>query len=266
MELIFDIGMNNGDDTAYYLHKGYKVVAVDADPAMVEEAKLRFREEIERDRVQILNVGIAPERGEQEFYISLQYSVWSSFDKANATKGGGEYRSLKVHCIRFIDLIDQFGIPYYVKIDIEGNDRCCLEDLESGRLPRFISFEMSYADSDKDIDLLSDLGYSHFKCIRQNDFSPITLKNMDRECSRREIVDRLGLVGKVINKIRFRKPRDGIWRFQDGSSGMFGDDLPGEWLSRNEARAMWRKLHDTDLRVSAPGLGEWFDIHACLRA
>ena len=29
-DLIYDVGMNNGDDTAYYLHKGFRVVAVEA--------------------------------------------------------------------------------------------------------------------------------------------------------------------------------------------------------------------------------------------
>ena len=27
--LVYDLGMHNGDDTDYYLHKGYRVIAVD---------------------------------------------------------------------------------------------------------------------------------------------------------------------------------------------------------------------------------------------
>lgn len=33
-DLIFDIGANNGDDTAFYLKKGFRVVAIEADPAL----------------------------------------------------------------------------------------------------------------------------------------------------------------------------------------------------------------------------------------
>ena len=29
-ELIYDVGMHNGDDTAYYLHRGFRVIAVEA--------------------------------------------------------------------------------------------------------------------------------------------------------------------------------------------------------------------------------------------
>ena len=43
--LVYDVGMNNGDDTAYYLHLGYRVVAIDADPTLIERAKLRFEQE-----------------------------------------------------------------------------------------------------------------------------------------------------------------------------------------------------------------------------
>jgi len=40
--LIYDIGMNNGDDTAYYLQRGFRVIAVEANPALVSQAIQRF--------------------------------------------------------------------------------------------------------------------------------------------------------------------------------------------------------------------------------
>jgi len=265
MQLIFDIGMNNGDDTAYYLHKGYRVVAVEANPLIVEQAQQRFCDEIQRGRVEILNVGIGADRSEQEFYVSLKNSVWSSFTKAKATKGGGEYRALRVPCMRFKDLIDRFGTPHYAKIDIEGNDRFCLQDLETGHLPDFISVEMSHGDAGQDIDRLAGVGYVQFKCIRQNDFLSMTPGNTGLECIKRRILAALsGGVGRRINRWRFKKPADGTWRFPGGSSGMFGDDLAGEWLSASEVTAVWWKLRDVDRRLASGGLGEWFDIHARL--
>jgi len=35
--IIYDVGMNNGDDCEYYLTKGYRVVAVEANPALASE-------------------------------------------------------------------------------------------------------------------------------------------------------------------------------------------------------------------------------------
>src|SRR5690348_14857053 len=40
--LIYDVGLCDGDDTAFYLAKGFRVVAVEANPALVAAAKQRF--------------------------------------------------------------------------------------------------------------------------------------------------------------------------------------------------------------------------------
>jgi len=34
-DLVYDVGMNNGDDTAYYLSLGFRVIAIEANPELV---------------------------------------------------------------------------------------------------------------------------------------------------------------------------------------------------------------------------------------
>ena len=47
-KLIFDIGMFDGADTRYYLNKGYKVLAVEANTVLVKRAReLIFQEEMD---------------------------------------------------------------------------------------------------------------------------------------------------------------------------------------------------------------------------
>jgi len=41
-DLIYDVGMHNGNDIAYYLSRGYPVVSIEADPVLAEKAKNRF--------------------------------------------------------------------------------------------------------------------------------------------------------------------------------------------------------------------------------
>ncbi len=36
-DLVYDIGMNNGDDTAYYLSLGFRTVAIEANPELVDQ-------------------------------------------------------------------------------------------------------------------------------------------------------------------------------------------------------------------------------------
>lgn len=50
-DLIYDVGLFDGGDTAYYLFRGYNVVAIDANPVMVERARLRFAQEIRDKRL-----------------------------------------------------------------------------------------------------------------------------------------------------------------------------------------------------------------------
>jgi hypothetical protein len=45
--------MNNGDDTTYYLWRGFRVLAIEANPVLAANAAMRFTGEI--DRVNCLN-------------------------------------------------------------------------------------------------------------------------------------------------------------------------------------------------------------------
>ena len=45
-KLVYDVGVHNGNDTAYYLHKGFRVVGVEANPVAAEQIRKRFPSEI----------------------------------------------------------------------------------------------------------------------------------------------------------------------------------------------------------------------------
>jgi FkbM family methyltransferase len=68
--------------------------------------------------------------GEAEFFVNTQRSIWGTtssefMERSNAK--GSEWTKTVVPMIPFSWLIDQFGVPYYLKIDIEGADIVCLE-------------------------------------------------------------------------------------------------------------------------------------------
>jgi hypothetical protein len=51
VSLIYDVGMFNGDDTAYYLEKGFHVVGIEANPRLITQLTQRFSAECrDRDR------------------------------------------------------------------------------------------------------------------------------------------------------------------------------------------------------------------------
>src|SRR5690348_13468276 len=162
--LIYDVGMHTGEDTAHYLKSGFNVLAVEANPVLAEQNKIKFAKAIEEGRLNILNVGIASKEEVLVFYKNLRLTEWSSFDKELGSRGGG-YEELKVNCVTTESLFATYGVPYYLKVDIEGYDYLCIDALgREDELPPYVSCEAS------DLSLLDTLyqkGYRKFKVIGQ---------------------------------------------------------------------------------------------------
>ncbi len=171
-DLIYDVGMNNGDDTAYYLFKGYRVVAVEANPTLIEKARERFPDEIRRGQLELVNVAIGPKEETASFWICESRSEWNSFDRRIASREGLSHHAIDVQCRPFRSLLKQFGVPSYLKIDIEGHDHYCVADLDPRDLPKYVSLEMGELGP---FFALRDLGYNGFKLITQNDHSQLAV-------------------------------------------------------------------------------------------
>ena len=78
-DLIFDVGADNGDDTAAYLARGFRVIAVEANPTLCEGMHKRFANDIKRGRASIVNKAIDRRGGGK---ITLQIN---SLDSAQGT-------------------------------------------------------------------------------------------------------------------------------------------------------------------------------------
>jgi hypothetical protein len=66
--------------------------------------------------------------------------------------------------VTFDAILEKFGIPHYLKIDIEGAEPYCLKHLPRTHLPQYISLE---AEDLQWLVLLQQLGYSEFKIVDQ---------------------------------------------------------------------------------------------------
>jgi FkbM family methyltransferase len=266
-DLIFDVGMNNGDDTAYYLHKGYRVVAVEADPTLVDKARDRFAAQVRDRQLELVNVGIGPERGTVPFWICESQSWWNSFDRAAASKRGFPHHAIDVRCCPLRDLLDQYGVPSYLKVDIEGNDRYCVADLKPNDLPSYVSLEISEVEM---LFALRDLGYTGFKLISQEDHSQLVVDLfsvkalLKRRLRPHTTLRRLaGWASRARGQVAAASaaPTNGsTWRFVEGSSGPFGEDTHGDWQSFDEAVYTWVTYRLGRSRYGKPIL--WHDVHA----
>ena len=267
--LVIDVGMHNGDDTAYYLHKGYRVVAIEANPRLAAQGEQRFADAIRAGRLRILPVGIAAERGEAEFYIASGLDVLSSFNLDLVRRADTPVERVRVPCLPIRDVLAEHGLPEYLKVDIEGNDSLCVAGLDVGHTPAWISIELDPRRGDVDVRALQALGYTRFKIIRQNDLREITADNLPRQLALRRRAAAPGLAG-TLHRLRrdldhrLQPRRDRVWRFPAGSSGAFGTDLAGPWLDVATVLGLWAQLRDVDQELATGWRSEWFDVHAAM--
>ncbi|MBL0407804.1 FkbM family methyltransferase [Microvirga aerilata] len=260
MQLIYDVGVHDGTDTAYYLRCGYKVIGIEANPEICSDLNSKFLTEIKDGRLKILNIGIAATQGTMDFWICDSNSEWSSFKRETASRNGSRHHSIPIQCTTLAEVINTHGVPFYCKIDIEGNDGIALNSLSSvKKLPEYISVEMSYSRGGNYIQNLLELGYNRFKIIdqqsRSQPFLPVDyLKAMLPRPAPR-IIRRMDTAFRGVD-------RDGDWRFSHGSSGPFAEKTPGNWKTAKQVLVDWKRLQNINERFKRRGLGDWYDIHA----
>lgn len=235
--LVIDLGMHIGEDTAYYLARGYRVVALEPNPQLVAEVSARHAAELESGQLTILEAALSQQVGKANFFISGKNSEWSSLDSWRVEKEG-ESTEISISTVTLEEIVREYGVPYYVKCDIEGADGYfCQQLVHAQHKPEFVSVEFIAFEW---LALLFAAGYTRFQLVNQAE------------------------VRRFAPKISFE--HDGQtheWRFGSHSSGPFGQDLPADqWLTLNEVAHRW--LDFQRLKIAAPNmvLDNWFDIHA----
>src|SRR4051794_39311561 len=139
-ELVFDVGPHEGQDTAYFLRRGSRVVAVDADVRMVEHLRRTFAHETDDGRLVVVNAAVADRDDDVLPFHLSKNSWWNSASRDIADRADMVDRTVEVQSITLARLIERHGVPHYCKIDIEGLDAMAVLSLGE-RAPEFISVE-----------------------------------------------------------------------------------------------------------------------------
>jgi len=226
--LIYDVGLHQGEDTEFYLEKGFKVIAFEADPVLVDQCRRKFSTQIADQRLIIVEGAIVDAEtcgaaSTVKFYRNETTTVWGTlfneWAERNKSLGSGS-TMIEVRAVNIADYLRLYGIPHYMKIDIEGADVLCLRALlDSSTRPDYISIESEKRDFRKlteEFQLLERLGYSTFMAVQQANIQS-------------QIPPRPPLEGQFVNR-----------PFPAGSSGLFGRELPGSWKTRPEVMRQYR--------------------------
>jgi FkbM family methyltransferase len=150
-DLIYDIGFHKGEDTAFYLKKGFRVVAFEAHPRLAEQGRELFADAVREGRFTMVEGAIVgaesgrPDAAAVNFYINESKDLWGTTQQSwvdrNARVGAAS-RVVTVAAVDFVGCLQTHGVPHFMKIDIEGSDWCCLEALRHvAERPDFVSIE-----------------------------------------------------------------------------------------------------------------------------
>ena len=287
-QTIFDLGMFDGSDTIYYLRRGYRVVAVEANPHSVEQVQQTCADFIASDQLTVFNAAISHTSGTAEFWVDRDNPSRSSFPQF-AYKSAEQYDPVQLDTLTLTELLARFGTPLYLKIDIEGMDIVALHQLENYQQekPQYISLEIQYANAASTDALLHlhRLGYQHFRIVGQRDHNHFYNPNwLDRrlvwcedsftrlmrrkpwEIQNNPVIRTLQFLVRGNQVLTRRALSINDWAFSAKSSGPLPFEHPQPWLSFEEALYEW--LHMRQLRRSRSKLdgrkNAWFDVQAAL--
>ncbi len=222
---ILDLGMHAGKDTEFYLRKGFDVVAVEANPALVAGVRTRLARYVEAGRLAIHAVAIAEREGAVEFYVNDTHDTWGTasprFAARNRRLGTG-HTAIRVPGTTLARILGDGPGPYYLKIDVEGADTLCLRQLLPLAVrPPYLSVEValtSFEEGFEQLALLWQLGYRAFQIVNQ----------------------------ALLPRVRCpTPPREGAYvdaRFDSQCSGLFGEELPGRWMGIEETLRGYRRV------------------------
>ncbi len=225
--LIYDVGMHKGQDTDYYLKKGYNVIGFEANPGNAEYCKQRFAEAINDNRLKIVEGAIVEVKaGEQKpdkvkFYRNEDHSPWGSTSEDWAYRNevmGTSNKLIQVDAVDFGECLKKYGIPFYLKADIVGSEMICLRTLLNfENKPDYLSIrseKVIFTKLQDEFDVLENLGYDKFKVVKQCfDHLKITVDDSEK-----------------------------FYEFEEGGSGPFGEDTEGDWKTRQEALKKYQRI------------------------
>lgn len=144
---VFDIGANKGNKVKAFLEMGFKVIALEPEKKSIETLKWRFGNNKD---VTIVERGVSDSIGEVPVYITESRSGLNTLSEKWVNSIGDEnenrwhskqqYKvSYTIKTTTLDEIIKSYGVPYFIKIDVEGFELNVVKGLSTP--PAFLSFE-----------------------------------------------------------------------------------------------------------------------------
>lgn len=249
MVLVYDIGLYDGSDTAYYLDEGHQVVAVEANPNMVERARARFPDQLAQGQLTLVHRALCAEPGQELELVVSGEDPGSSSVFAERVARRHPIGSHRVSGTTLPELFAEHGRPDFLKIDVEGADRHAILPLTSETRPQWLSFEMG-DDWEELLEHLASIGFTRFKAINQCNFLELAhQENLSYRLKR-----------KVMQLMGYRQPR--YVRLGGREFGLEHSSGPAPWASDGAWQDQRTLLERWHAMVARGEMSGWYDLHA----
>ena len=173
-KLAFDIGSNVGDTIHYLLTRYDKIVGFEPNPSLAEHVSNVFQ----NNNVKIVQKGLSSKKEIKPFYISDVKNVISTFSNDWITKSrftGNDWNTvINVESITLDDVIDLYGIPDFIKIDVEGYEYEVLKGLTKLLDNTLFGFEWAeelFDNTENAVKHVQDIGYTKFAYTNEDNLS-----------------------------------------------------------------------------------------------
>lgn len=170
---VFDIGANYGEYTAAFFSLGArKIVAVEPQPDLAKFVASAFADEVRAGRLLVRAEAVGAQEGHATLFGAPDpHKSMATLSEAfieSAREGGRTWNDpvrTEVRVTTLDALIQSFGVPDYIKVDVEGFDLEVLNGLSSAI--RLLSFEFNTQASliriaERCIDRVCSLGTYEF--------------------------------------------------------------------------------------------------------
>lgn len=165
MKLVFDIGANIGDTVEQFTLISSKVICFEPNPTLASELRGRF----ENSSVVVDERAVSNKNGTQIFKISNANTISTlSEDWITNSRFTESYTwdtHVQVETVTLDSIVEQYGEPDYIKIDVEGHEFEVLTSFTKLLPNTLISFEWAEEQKSKiesTIHYLNKLGYNMF--------------------------------------------------------------------------------------------------------
>ena len=171
--MFFDIGSNIGNWSLANINNCNKIISIEASPITFNKLVINCK----NDKIILLNYAVCNNNGADIKFYQAQSDTISTINKDWLTSGisrfnNSKYTEITCKTITIYNLIEKYGIPNLIKIDVVGGEYECISSLT--KKVDLLCFEWASELNDitfRCLDYLLNLGFLHFNLQFEDNYT-----------------------------------------------------------------------------------------------